>query len=71
MSTPSYLTIRTASLDLDGISETKIREACAAGELRHARFGAAPKPGAPDRRPIRIKREDLDAWVESQMGGAA
>ena len=71
MTDPNYLTIRSASIYLDGISETKIREACAAGELRHARFGAAPKPGTPDRRPIRIKREDLDAWVESQMGGSA
>lgn len=71
MTDPGYLTIRSASIYLDGISETTLREAAAKGELRHARFGTPPDPGTTDRRPIRIKREDLDAWVESQMGGAA
>lgn len=71
MTGPAYLSIRTASLELDGISDTKIREAVASGALPAARFGTLPKPGHPDRRSIRIRREDLKAWVDSLIGGAA
>lgn len=90
MTGPTYLTVRTVSLEhgggsiyqresdgrwlavieLDGVSETYIREAVTSGKLPAARFGKLPKPGHPDRRSIRIRREDLDAWVSSLMGGA-
>ena len=71
MTDPNYLSIRSASLYLDGISETTLREAVASGALPAARFGTLPKPGHPDRRSIRIRREDLAAWVDSLIGGAA
>ncbi len=71
MTGPAYLSVKTASRELDGISENKIREAVKAGALRAARFGNLPKPGHSDQRSIRIKREDLDAWFESLTGGAA
>lgn len=66
----SYLTIRSASLALDGISERLIREAVATGELPAARFGAPPKPDDVDRRSIRIAHADLMAWAEAKKDAA-
>ena len=60
MSEPAYLSVRSASLALDGIAERVIREAIAAGELPASRFG----------RSIRIARADLTAWAESKRPAA-
>ena len=51
-----FVTVRTASLLLDGIAERVIRDAIAAGDLRASRFG----------RSIRIKHADLTAWADSK-----
>lgn len=56
MTTPAFVSVKTASDLLDGISERVIREAVAAGVLPSARFG----------RSIRIATADLLAWAESK-----
>ena len=68
--TASWLSVRSASLELDGIAERAIREAIAAGELPAARFGKPPMDGGQDRRSIRINRADLLAWAESKRAAA-
>lgn len=55
MTGPAYVSVKTASVLLDGISERVIREAIAAGTLPSARFG----------RSIRIDRADLLDWANS------
>lgn len=55
MNAPVYVSVKTASDLLDGISERVIREAIAAGTLPSARFG----------RSIRIDRADLIDWANS------
>lgn len=66
-----YLTVRSASLLLDGISERIIREAIATGELKCSRFSSPMKKtqrqidgktsGA-----IRIPYSALIEWAESK-----
>lgn len=68
---PPYLTVRSASLVLDGISERIIREAIAMGELKCSRFSDpskktqrqidGKKSGA-----IRIPYDALMEWAESK-----
>lgn len=66
----SWLSVRSASLHLDGVSEREIRDNIAAGKLPAARFGKPPKAGHQDKRSIRIKVEDLDHWAESHKATA-
>lgn len=69
--TPEYLSVRSASLLLDGISETHIREAIRSGDLPCVRIGSpktqrtidGKKSGA-----IRISRRALIEWAESKTG---
>lgn len=70
MSGASWLSVRSASIELDGISERLIREAVNSGELPAARWGKTPEKDAQDRRSIRIDRADLVAWAESKKAAA-
>ncbi|PFG17241.1 hypothetical protein ATK74_1804 [Propionicimonas paludicola] len=71
MEEPAFLTVRSASLLLDGISETIIREAIASKELASVRIGSSTKKtqrqidGKPSGA-IRIPRKALIEWAESK-----
>lgn len=65
---PALLTIRQAS-DLLGVSERTVRRLIAHDRLRRVEMVS----GEDRRRPVvRIRREDLDAYIEARtVGGAA
>lgn len=69
MEEPAFLTVRSASLLLDGISETIIRQAIATKELACVRIGSPKTERAKDGKTsgaIRIPRKALLEWAESK-----
>lgn len=69
MEEPAFLTVRSASLLLDGISETIIRQAIASKELASVRIGSPKTQRTIDGKPsgaIRIPRKALLEWAESK-----
>ena len=70
MEEPAFLTVRSASLLLDGISERIIREAIATKELACVRIGSPKTQRTIDGKTsgaIRIPRRALIEWAESKL----